>query len=92
MAQIAFSKINNKPIYDLDQFLQLPRAICDTEGIPEKGKKSSAVSVFKSLYQNWSKSELGLLLIFEKAICFSQTGDNCFLVFYFPFLFIYSDL
>jgi hypothetical protein len=30
--------------------LQLPRAICDAEGIPEKGKKSSAVSVFKSLY------------------------------------------
>lgn len=30
--------------------MQLPRAICDAEGIPEKGKKSSAVSVFKSLY------------------------------------------
>jgi len=30
--------------------LQLPRAICDAEGIPEKRKKSSAVSVFKSLY------------------------------------------
>jgi hypothetical protein len=30
--------------------LQLPRAICDAEGIPEKGQKSSAVSVFKSLY------------------------------------------
>ena len=30
--------------------MQLPRAICDVEGIPEKGQKSSTVSVFKSLY------------------------------------------
>ena len=48
--KIAFSKMNNKPISDLDQFLQLPRAICDADGIPEKGQKSSALSVFKSLY------------------------------------------
>ncbi|CAG2203638.1 unnamed protein product [Mytilus edulis] len=31
-------------------FLQLPRAICDADGIPEKGQKSWATSVFKKMY------------------------------------------
>ncbi|CAC5398301.1 unnamed protein product [Mytilus coruscus] len=34
--KIAFSKFTNKAVSDLDQFLQLPRAICDADGIPEK--------------------------------------------------------
>ena len=48
--KIAYSKFTNKPISDLDQFIQLPRAICDANGIPEKGQKSWATSVLKKLY------------------------------------------
>lgn len=48
--KIAFSKFTNKPVSALEQFLQLPRAICDADVIPEKGQKSWATSVFKKLY------------------------------------------
>jgi hypothetical protein len=50
--KIAFSKLTNQPISDLEQFIQLPRALCDAEGIPEKGQKSWASSVFKKQYPN----------------------------------------
>ena len=48
--KIAFSKSTNKPIQDLDQFLQLPRALCNADGIPEKGVKSHASSFFRISY------------------------------------------
>ena len=50
--KIAFSKFTSKPVSNLEQFLQLPRAICDADGIPEKGQKSWATSVFKKMYPN----------------------------------------
>ena len=50
--KIAFSKYTNKPVQDLDQFLRLPRAICDADGMPEKGQKSSAATVFKNTYSD----------------------------------------
>ena len=49
--QIAFSKLTQKPVTDLDQFSTLPRAISDANGIPEKGQKSAASQIFKSLYK-----------------------------------------
>jgi hypothetical protein len=48
--QIAFSKLTGKAVVHLDQFVTLPRAICDTSGIPEKGKKSNATKILKSWY------------------------------------------
>ena len=49
--QIAFSKLTQKPVTDLDQFCTLPRAISDANGILEKGQKSVASQIFKSLYK-----------------------------------------
>ncbi|CAG2252648.1 unnamed protein product [Mytilus edulis] len=59
----AASKFSNKAVSDLDQFLQLPRAICDADGIPEKGQKSWATSVFKKIglyksHKNTKESEV----------------------------------
>ncbi|CAC5404123.1 unnamed protein product [Mytilus coruscus] len=48
--QIAFSKLSSEPVTDLDQFLALPRAICDAEGIPLKGQKSLSLHHFRSRY------------------------------------------
>ncbi|CAC5418643.1 unnamed protein product [Mytilus coruscus] len=48
--KIAFSKHSGNAVKDLDQFLQLPRALCDAEGIPEKGQKATAANVFKNIY------------------------------------------
>ncbi|CAG2184537.1 unnamed protein product [Mytilus edulis] len=48
--QIAFSKLSSEPVSDLDQFLALPRAICDAEGIPMKGQKSLSLHHFRSRY------------------------------------------
>ena len=50
--KIAFSKLTNQPISDLEQCIQLPRALCDAEGIREKGQKSWASLVFKRQYPN----------------------------------------
>ncbi|CAC5392687.1 unnamed protein product [Mytilus coruscus] len=50
--KIAFSKHSGNAVKDLDQFLQLPRALCDTEGIPEKGQKATAANVFKNIYSD----------------------------------------
>ncbi|CAC5371098.1 unnamed protein product [Mytilus coruscus] len=50
--KIAFSKHSGNAVKDLDQFLQLPRALCDAEGIPEKGQKATAANVFKSIYSD----------------------------------------
>jgi hypothetical protein len=36
--QIAFSKLTQKPVTDLDQFSTLPRSISDANGIPEDGQ------------------------------------------------------
>jgi hypothetical protein len=47
---IAFSKLTGKAVVHLDQFVTLPRAICDTSGIPEKGTKSNATNILKSWY------------------------------------------
>jgi hypothetical protein len=47
---IAFSKHSGYAVQDLDQFLQLPRALCNADGLPEKGQKSTAATVFKGLY------------------------------------------
>ncbi|CAC5402436.1 unnamed protein product [Mytilus coruscus] len=48
--QIAFSKLSSEPVTDLDQFLALPRAICDAEGILLKGQKSLSLHHFRSRY------------------------------------------
>ncbi|CAC5388729.1 unnamed protein product [Mytilus coruscus] len=48
--QIAISKLSSEPVTDLDQFLALPRAICDAEGIPLKGQKSLSLHQFRSRY------------------------------------------
>lgn len=48
--KVAYSKFTSKSVLELDQFQQLPRAICDTNGIPLKGQKSWATSVFKKMY------------------------------------------
>ena len=48
--KVAYYKFTSKPVLDLDQFQQLPRAICDADGIPENGQKPSATSVFKTMY------------------------------------------
>ncbi|CAC5392585.1 unnamed protein product [Mytilus coruscus] len=50
--KIAFSKHSGNAVKDLDQFLQLPRALCDAEGIPEKGQKATAANVFKNIYSD----------------------------------------
>ncbi|VDH93405.1 Hypothetical predicted protein [Mytilus galloprovincialis] len=50
--EIAFSKHSGNAVKDLDQFLQLPRALCDAEGIPEKGQKATAANVFKNIYSD----------------------------------------
>jgi hypothetical protein len=47
--QIAFSKLTGKAVVHLDQFVTLPRAICDTSGIPEKGKKIQCYQNFEIL-------------------------------------------
>jgi hypothetical protein len=64
--QIAFSKLTGKAVVHLDQFVTLPRAICDTSGIPEKGKKSNATKMWHCMFY------VTLLPILKKGILHSQ--------------------
>ena len=50
--KIAFSKLTKEAITDLDQFIGLPKAICNSEGIPEKGQKSASLQYFRALYKD----------------------------------------
>jgi hypothetical protein len=45
--KVAYSKFTSKPVLDLDQFQQLPRAICDADGIPENGQKPSLLQFLR---------------------------------------------
>ncbi|CAC5360249.1 unnamed protein product [Mytilus coruscus] len=75
--KIAFSKHSGNAVKDLDQFLQLPRALCDAEGIPEKGQKATAANVFKNIYSD------AFLLQIPKAPVSSKTTviiDGMFII------------
>lgn len=48
--QIAFSKMTQKPVTDLDQFISLPMALSDEDGVPIKAVKSTASHVLRSWY------------------------------------------
>ncbi|CAC5377132.1 unnamed protein product [Mytilus coruscus] len=68
--KIAFSKLTNKPVSNLEQFIQLPRAICDAEGVPEKGQKSWATTVFKKLYPESFLTNLPVFISAAKSLAF----------------------
>ena len=56
--KIAFSKHSRHAVQDLDQFVELPRALCNADGLPEKGQKSTAATVSKDLYTEAFLSKL----------------------------------
>ncbi|CAC5358990.1 unnamed protein product [Mytilus coruscus] len=51
-------------------FIQLPRAICDAEGVPEKGQKSWATTVFKKLYPESFLTNLPVFISAAKSLAF----------------------
>ncbi|KAJ8043226.1 hypothetical protein HOLleu_10221 [Holothuria leucospilota] len=48
--QVAWSKSNNSAVSSLSQFIPLPRAICDFDGIPNKGAKAVAATFLQKRY------------------------------------------
>ncbi|CAG2213915.1 unnamed protein product [Mytilus edulis] len=74
--KIAFSKLTNKPVSNLEQFIQLPRAICDAEGVPEKGQKSWATTVFKKLYSESFLTNLPVFISAAKSLAFIIDAIN----------------
>ncbi|CAC5389529.1 unnamed protein product [Mytilus coruscus] len=56
--QIAWSKERNTPISDLQQFISLPRAIVDHDGLPFKGDKSKTLDIYHSRYPEAFENKL----------------------------------
>ncbi|CAC5418181.1 unnamed protein product [Mytilus coruscus] len=56
--QIAWSKEQNTPISDLQQFISLPRAIVDHDGLPYKGDKSKTLGIYHSRYPEAFENKL----------------------------------
>ncbi|CAC5360396.1 unnamed protein product [Mytilus coruscus] len=56
--QIAWSKEQYTPISDLQQFISLPRAIVDHDGLPYKGDKSKTVGICHSRYPDALENKL----------------------------------
>ncbi|CAC5395934.1 KIF4 [Mytilus coruscus] len=48
--QISWSKNQNIPVSDFQQFIALPKAIVDSDGLPYKGDKSKTLKIFRSRY------------------------------------------
>ncbi|CAC5387759.1 unnamed protein product [Mytilus coruscus] len=48
--QISWSKNQNIPLSDFQQFIALPKAIVDSDGLPYKGDKSKTLKIFRSRY------------------------------------------
>ena len=82
--KIAFSKLTNQPIPDLEQCIQLPRALCDAEGIREKGQKSWASLVFKRQYPNIFIQSPPPLMFIQHILLMA-----CLLLIHLPFQFSY---
>jgi hypothetical protein len=45
--KIAFSKHSRHAVQDIDQFVELPRSICNADGLPEKGLKNEKYTIGK---------------------------------------------
>ena len=46
------SKVSQKPVTSVsEQFIALPLALCDNEGLPLKGQKSFATKIFEKRYE-----------------------------------------
>ncbi|CAC5425828.1 unnamed protein product [Mytilus coruscus] len=56
--QIAWSKEQNTPISDLQQFISLPRAIVDHDDLPYKGDKSKTLGIYHSRYPEAFENKL----------------------------------
>ncbi|CAC5375415.1 unnamed protein product [Mytilus coruscus] len=56
--QIAWSKEQNTPISDLQQFISLPRAIVNHDGLPYKGDKSKTLGIYHSRYPEAFENKL----------------------------------
>ncbi|CAG2218346.1 unnamed protein product [Mytilus edulis] len=56
--QIAWSKEQNTPISDLQQFISLPRAIVDHDSLPYKGDKSKTLDIYHSRYPEAFENKL----------------------------------
>ncbi|VDI17940.1 Hypothetical predicted protein [Mytilus galloprovincialis] len=56
--QIAWSKEQNTPISDLQQFISLPCAIVDHDGLPYKGDKSKTLVIYHSRYPEAFENKL----------------------------------
>ncbi|CAC5377139.1 unnamed protein product [Mytilus coruscus] len=56
--QIAWSQEQNTPISDLQQFISLPRAIVDHDGLPYKGDKSKTLGIYHSRYPEAFENKL----------------------------------
>ncbi|KAJ8047412.1 hypothetical protein HOLleu_06401 [Holothuria leucospilota] len=71
--QIAWSQSNSVPVPGFAQFMPLPRAICDCNGIPYKGNKAVSSSFFQARYPQ-AFVEDGNLFPSSSSICVILEG------------------
>ena len=73
---IMLSNELNRPVKELCQFLETPRAICTSNGLPYHGQKSSVYNIFEKRYKSTSCPVLESFHFPQNETCLIAEGMN----------------